>query len=235
MSKEWIKQLIEVRTNKDGLTDTGISEVRLFRATQSVPCVPAVYEPCVVAIVSGTKEAIFDGHRYVYDDSQYLCCPMSLPVKAGTPTASIAMPLYGVFISLNPHVMTEMAMEMESVKDFLPEIKGGLRSRGIRLAKWDAAFTDAILRLLLLGNSQADTAILGEARLRELYYAILKGEAGTFARAAFGAGNGIARSIAHASSHLDKPVSINDMATRAGMSRAVFHRKFNVIRHRYLQ
>jgi AraC-like DNA-binding protein len=62
--------------------------------------------------------------------------------------------------------------------------------------------------------------------LRELYYAILKGEAGYFARRAFGVGNAIARSIAHVSSNLDKPVSIDDMAARAHMSRAVFHRRF---------
>lgn len=226
MSKEQIKQLIASRTDADGLTETGIRGLRLFRATQAIPCIPAAYEPCVVAIVSGAKEAVLDGHRYVYDDSQYLCCPMSMPVKAGTPTASPDAPLYGVFISLDQRVMTELAMEMENAGGVLPIPKGDLRAQGIRLACWDEAFSDALLRLLQLGACKTDTAVLGEARLRELYYAILKGEAGIFARHAFGAGNAIARSIAHVSTHLDAPVSIDEMATRAGMSRAVFHRRF---------
>lgn len=229
MSKEQIKQLIAGRTVDDGLTETGVQGVRLFRATQAVPCVPAVYEPCVVAIVSGAKEAVLDGHRYVYDDSQYLCCPMSMPVKAGTPAASSENPLYGVLISLDQRAMIELAMEMENAGGVLPMNKGGLRTQGIRLARWDGAFADALLRLLHLGGSQTDTAVLGEARLRELYYAILKGEAGIFARQAFGAGNAIARSIAHVSSNLDQPISIDEMATRAGMSRAVFHRKFKQV------
>ncbi len=72
-------------------------------------------------------------------------------------------------------------------------------------------------------------AVLGEGRLREVYYAILTGEAGIFARQAFDAGNAIARSIAHVSSHLDAPFSIDDMASRAGMSRAAFHRKFKQV------
>mgnify|MGYP001814178251 FL=1 len=226
MRKVQIKQLIEGRTDRDGLTETGIKGVRMFRATQAIPCVPAVYEPSVVAIVSGAKEAVLDGHRYVYDDSQYLCCPMSMPVKAGTPSASADNPLYGVFVSLDKRVMTELAMEMENAGGILPSVKGGLRAQGIRLAQWDEAFADALLRLLELGDSQTDTAVLGETRLRELYYAILKGEAGIFARQAFGAGNAIARSIAHVSSDLKAPISIDDMATRASMSRAVFHRKF---------
>ncbi len=226
MSKDRIKHLIASRTDDDGLTETGIKGVRLFRATRAIPCVPAVYDPCVVAIVSGAKEAVFDGQRYVYDARQYLCCPMSMPVKAGTPSASPDNPLYGVFISLDPHVMTALAMEMETAGGVLPLGKGGLRAQGIKLARWDAAFGDALQRLLVLGASQTDTAILGDARLREVYYAILKGEAGIFARQSFGAGNAIARSIAHISAQMDAPISIDDMAARAGMSRAVFHRKF---------
>jgi len=39
---------------------------------------------------------------------------MSMPVEAGTPTASPDNPLPGVYISLDTRVMTEMAIEMES-------------------------------------------------------------------------------------------------------------------------
>lgn len=226
MSKDHIKQIIAARTAQDGLTETGIEGVRFFRATQAIPCVPAVYEPCVVAIVSGVKEVVLDGRRYEYDESRYLCCPMSMPVNAGTPMASHDSPLYGVMISLQQRVMAELAMEMENTGDVLPAVKGDSRKPGIRLARWDDRFTEALLRLLQLGDSETDMAVLGETRLREVLYAILKGEAGTFARQAFGAGNAIARSIAHVSSNLDMPISIDDMASRAGMSRAVFHRKF---------
>ncbi len=229
MSKDQIKQLIAGQTTKDGLTETGIKGVQLFRATQAIPCVPAVYEPCVVAIVSGAKEAVLDGRRYEYDDSQYLCCPMSMPVKAGTPTASRENPLYGVMISLDQRVMTEIAMEMENAGGVLPAARGELREPGIRLARWDTAFTDALLRLVQLGHNGTDKSVLGGARLREVLYAILKGEAGTFARQAFGAGNAIARSIAYVSSSLDTSISIDEMASRAGMSRAVFHRRFKQV------
>ena len=229
MSKQQIKRLIEDRVTQDGLTETGIQGVRLFRATQAIPCVPAVYEPSVVAIVSGSKEAILDGHRFIYDDGKYLCCPLSMPLKAGTPAASIDDPLYGVFISLDQRVMTELALEMENAGGALPMVKGGLRAHGIKLANWNAGFTEALLRLLQLGANPMDVAVLGDARLRELYYAILQGEAGMFARQAFAAGNAIARSIAHVSSHLNAPISIDEMAARAGMSRAVFHRKFKQV------
>ncbi|MBG6201902.1 AraC-like DNA-binding protein [Labrenzia sp. EL_13] len=226
MKQEQVRQLIEGRIHDDGLVETGVTGVKLFRATQPVPCAPAVYEPCVVAIASGSKEAVLDGKRYVYDNTQYLCCPTSMPVTAGTPAASAQNPLFGVFISLNARVMSELAIEMENAGGAIPTAKGSPNSFGIRLAGWDGAFSDALFRLLELGDSETDTAVLGDTRLRELYYAVLKGEAGRFARQAFGVGNTIARSIAHVSANLNAPISIDEMAKRAGMSRAVFHRKF---------
>ncbi len=224
--QDQIRSFVEARVQSDGLTETGLPGVQLFRATQPVPCMPAVYEPCVVAIASGTKEAVLDGARYVYDNRQYLCCPMSMPVQAGTPTASPETPLYGVYISLLPRVMRELALEMDSAGSALRLMKTAPATQAIRLARWDKDFSEALVRLLNIADDATDRAVLGDARLRELYYAILKGDAGVFARQAFGVGNAIARSISYVSSNLNEAIAIDDLASRAGMSRAVFHRKF---------
>ncbi|PIB24056.1 AraC family transcriptional regulator [Amylibacter kogurei] len=225
MSKMQIKQFIETRADADGLIDIGLNSVQIFRATAAVPCDHAVFEPCVIAIVQGAKEAIFDGRRYIYDDQKYMCCPMSMPLRAGAPDVSPQKPLFGVYISLDQRVMTELAIEMENAGGSLPT-GNNTREQGIRLAQWDDDFSDALLRILQLSDRPTDIAVLAESRLRELYYAILKGDAGIFARRAFGVGNAIARSIAHMTSNLNETVSIDDMADRAGLSRAVFHRKF---------
>ncbi|MEL6522931.1 MAG: AraC family transcriptional regulator [Pseudomonadota bacterium] len=224
MSKQQIRQIIEKRVPRPGIVDTDTEGVRLFRVTEPVPCSPAVYEPTVVAIVSGSKEAVLDGKRHVYDSSAYFCCPISLPVLAGTPTASPEDPLLGVIIALNRRVMTEIAIEIENTIGPVRHPEHCLP--GVALSKWDTSFTDALLRLLELGGDAAATAVLSEGRLRELYFAVLKGEAGHAARNAFGVGNEIARTIQFLSANLNAPVSIDDMAAHAGMSRAVFHRKF---------
>ena len=226
MSKQQIRQLIDDRVSEDGLVETGVKGVQLFRVTESIRCAPAVYEPTVIAIVSGTKEAILDGTSHMYDSSQYLCCAISLPVEAGTPMASPDDPLLGVQITLDPRVMTELAIEMESAAGAIREPRGGPLPRGFALARWDDAFTEALLRLLQLGDNPTDTAVLGDGRLREVYYAVLKGDAGAAAMRSFGVGNEIARVIEHVSSHLNEEITIADMAAQVGMSRAVFHRKF---------
>ncbi len=226
MKQDQLKHLIQNHIDQDGLHETGIEGVKLFRATAAVPCVPAVYEPSVIAIVSGQKEALLDGARYVYDNSRYLLCPMSMPVRAGTPDASPQNPLYGVYISLTPRVMGDIALMMDASGGVPASPNRVPETQAIRLAAWDEAFSQALYRLLKLCESEVDSAVLAEARLRELYYAILQGQAGRFARQAFGAGNAIARAITYVSTNLEAPISIDDLAMRAGMSRAVFHRKF---------
>lgn len=226
MNKDIVRQLVESRIREDGIVETGVKGVQLFRVTESIRCAPAVYEPTVVAIVNGAKEAILDGQRYVYDSSQYMCCSLSMPVEAGTPTASRDNPLLGVMISLDTRVMTELAIEMENAAGAIRTPKGGPLPQGFAHSRWDDTFTEALVRLLQLGDKPADTAVLGNGRLRELYYAILKGEAGDSARRAFGVGNEIARAIEYLSTRLNESVTIDEMSAQAGMSRAVFHRKF---------
>ncbi|MBY5948347.1 AraC family transcriptional regulator [Photobacterium rosenbergii] len=226
MKRDQIKQLVEKRITEDGMVETGINGVRIFKVTNAIPCAPAVYEPAVIVILSGRKEAILDGDKYIYDNSQYMCCTVSMPVEAGTPDASPEDPLLGVYISLDTKVMTELAIEMESAGGAIKLPKGNSQPQGLSFASWDDCFSDALLRLLQLGEDMMDISILGESRLRELYYAVLKGDAGISARRSFGIGNEIARSIQYLSINLKKNVTIDELASLVGMSRAVFHRKF---------
>jgi AraC-like DNA-binding protein len=225
MRKDQIKNLIERRLPEAGLVDTALKGVQLFRVTEAMPCVPAVYEPTVVAILSGTKEAVLDGKRHAYGSDKYLLCPMTLPVEAGTPLASKDDPLLGVVITLEPRMMRELTMEIETAAGGNRQSQGNAPS-ALVLAAWDAGFTQALLRLLELLDNPVDLEVLGPGRMRELCYAVLMGEAGAVGRRAFGVGNEIARTIDYLSKHLNEQVTIDDMADQVGMSRAVFHRRF---------
>lgn len=226
MSKELVKQFINAKVSQNGLIETGINGVQLFKITESIRCAPSVYEPSVTAIVSGCKEAIVDGRRHFYNHNKYICCTMSMPVEAGTPEASPDNPLIGVYITLDTRIMTELAIELESTEGGIHKIKDATQALGLSTAKWDDTFTDALYRLIQLDENPTDRAILEKSRLRELYYAILKGDSGYAVRRSFGVGNEIARAIEFLSANLKRSVTIESLADQIGMSRAVFHRKF---------
>jgi len=225
MSKNQIKAIIEARLPNAGLAKTALKGVQIFRVTEAMPCAPAVYKPTVVAIVSGTKEAVLDGQHYMYDSSKYLLCPMTLPVEAGTPKASKTTPLLGVTISLETRIMRELTLEIAATAGARWSHESA-SSSALSFASWDEGFTQALLRLLELLDSPIDAAVLGEGRLRELFYAVLMGDAGTTARRTFEVGNEIARTIDYLSNHLKDPITIDALAEHAGMSRAVLHRRF---------
>jgi len=97
-----------------------------------------------MAILNGAKEAILDGDRHVYDSRPYMCCSLNLPVEAGAPKASPNDPLLGVYIALDPRVMTELTMEIESIGGIDAMSAGGAVVRGLALAGWSPDFTEAI-------------------------------------------------------------------------------------------
>ncbi|GAB3486779.1 AraC family transcriptional regulator [Marinomonas epiphytica] len=226
MSKAKIETLIKDTISQDGLVQTHVKGVQLFRVTEAHRCAPAVYEPSIVAIVSGKKEAILDGQSYVYDSSQYMCCCLSMPVEAGTPQASPESPLLGAYIALDTKLMADIAISIQSTPGHQRTLQKDQLTQGLSLAHWDDNFTDALLRLLELSCHKADSAVLGNGRLKELYYTVLKGEAGLSVLQSFGVGNDIARVIEAFSGRLSDTLTIEEMAAEVGMSRAVFHRKF---------
>lgn len=226
MTRRDIERLVEAQIPEEGTRETGTRGVQLFRVTTALRCAPAVYEPMVIAIVRGEKEASLAGEKYTYNSSRYLCCTLSMPIEAGTPSASPETPLLGVRIALDRQVLAKLAFEMESAPG---AVRPSTRSTFVpawSLAAWDTAFTEALFRLLQLGDSTEAQSVLGEGRLRELYYAVLRGSAGDAVRRAVGTGNEVARAIEHLSTHLKNTITIEELAARVGMSRAVFHRKF---------
>jgi len=226
MSKELIERFIDTRLTESGMVETSIKGVKIFKITEAIRCAPAIYEPSVTAIVSGCKEAVWNGNKHYYDNSKYISCTMSMPIEAGTLDSSQDNPLIGVYISIDTQMMTELVIEMESTKGAIRIQKGNQQPQGLLSANWENNFSDALYRLLQLEESPTDIAILSKSRLRELYYAILKGESGYSFRRTFDIGNEIARSIEYLSFNLSDTLTIEDMADHIGMSRAVFHRKF---------
>ena len=146
--------------NESGMVQTGIEGIQLFKITDPIECSPAVYEPSVTAIVLGTKEAILDGNKHFYDNTQYICCTMPMPIEAGTPKASTDNPLIGVYISIDTGIMTELALEIQSATSTQQIPNVSYPSQSILTANWDPNFTDALYKMLLLDDDAIDLAIL---------------------------------------------------------------------------
>ena len=228
MNKRKLRELVERNAPEDGVTNTGLEGVQLYRVSDPVDRLPAVYTPRFCLNVAGSKRVFQNGKVQEYGESRFVCCTMPLPVEADVPKASKRSPLLGVSLAFDEQLMTETVIEMSSVdgefRTGYPEVDSGIVVGEVT----DSLF-EALLRLLRLVGDSAALKVLGKGRIKEVYFALLKSEAGALVRHRFGERNEIASTICFLKDNLRESFSIDQLAQQAGMSRAVFHRRFKEV------
>jgi AraC-like DNA-binding protein len=222
---ERLRDLVASHAPVDGTHPTPLEGVQLFRVSAPVARVPAVYDPSACVVVGGSKRAFHDAKTHTYCPGHYLCTTVPTPVEAEVPDASPEEPLLGVLVDLNTRAMTEFMIRHHTTGPTSPEVVDANVS--LAVAPWDERFTDALVRLLELLDDPAELQLLAGGRLREVFYALVEGAAGANIRATLGAPTGhLAPVLAHMRNNLHQPLAVEDLAARAGMSRAAFDRHF---------
>tara|TARA_R110002096_G_scaffold34572_12_gene98636 strand:+ start:2757 stop:3653 length:897 start_codon:yes stop_codon:yes gene_type:complete len=226
MSKRRIRDLILRHAPAHGTADCPIEGLQLIRVTAPVPTVPTIYPASLCFLLDGQKRVYLGGEARTYGDGSFLCCTMPLPVEAEVPEASPDNPVLGLLLSLETPTMTETLVAAEATSRLEPDVNSAEPSPGLVVAPWDEPLIDAVLRLLLLLDDSCARQVLTTSRLRELYFALLRSEAGGVIRRTFGASRDLGRALAYLHEHIHEPISIDELARVAGMSKAVFHRRF---------
>ncbi len=223
-----IEAVVARHVPTDGTHETPIEGVRLFRVSAPVHRVPGVYEPSVCAVVAGAKHAYHGGRAHVYGPGHYLCTPMPTPVEAEVPHASVDAPVLGVLIDLDTRPMTELLIQHRATRPLSSDSPGA--TAGPAVAPWNDEFGGALLRLLELLDDTVAVQLLAPGRLRELCYAIVEGPVGPTIRDTLGAPtHQLAPVLTYMRNNLDQPLAVEDLAARAGMSRAAFDRHFKAV------
>lgn len=229
MSKSAIRDLIARHAPTHGTAPTSIEGLELIRVTAPLPTVPSIYPASMCFLVDGTKRVYFGGECMSYGDDRFLCCAMPLPVEAEVPTASADAPVLGLLLSLETQTMTETLIATEATGGLEAPPETSEAGRGLSVANVDASITDAVWRLLQLLDDPCARQVLAPSRLRELYFALLRSQSGTTIRSTFGASRDLGRAFAFLHAHLADPISVEELARVAGMSKAVFHRRFKAV------
>lgn len=225
METKRIRELCDRLAPRDGVTETGLDGVLLYRISNPLDRLPAVYSPQLCLNVSGSKRVFQSGKTLEYGENYFVCCTMPLPVEADVPKASKRKPLLGVSLEFDEQLMTETVIGMSSTDGDFRTSSVRCES-GLMVSKATNSFLDAICRLLELVGEATATRVLGKGRLKEAYFQLLRSKAGPLVRQRFGERNEIANAICFLKENLRESFSIDELAERAGMSRAVFHRKF---------
>jgi AraC-like DNA-binding protein len=217
--------LIKPLTPCPGFSDTRIPGVRALSWSYYVASSPQIYEPSLIVLAQGSKLARLGSRTLEYGAGSYLVQALSVPFMCET-FATADEPLYGVAVSIDRAVISELVQSMDlpldaSVKAQTPE--------SMTSAALDSQMRESVERLLRCLQDPLDSQVLGAARVREVLYSALRGpqagvlralveQQGHFAR--------IAASLQFLRDHYEQALSVDDLARCANMSASTFHEHF---------
>ena len=192
-----------------------------------------MYEPALIIAAQGKKYVYLDGTRYEYNAGQFLALFMPMAVECEVIEASEEKPMLGLGIRLDRHRLAKLLLKMDGANPSTtgPEV---VDTSGIFSAPLKDNLLDAATRLVATLDDPAETAILGEALIDEIYFRILTEEQGGSLRVLLrqqGQIQQISRAVEHLHDNLHKSVSVEELAGLVNMSQSGFHKKFKQVMH----
>ena len=210
----------------EGINPTFVDGVEVIRRSAPAARAPVVYQPKILIVGQGSKRAYLAGEVYRYDAYNYLVLPVPMPAECET-EASPEEPMLLIAVDVEPAMLGEMLLELDDVPP-----TAGSTPRGIASTPMTEELGGSVCRLLECLKSPLDSRILGRQMVREIVYRVLRGEQGGSLRALAGRDDHfarIARVLRHVHADYAEPLSVEELARKAGMSVAAFHHYFKIV------
>jgi AraC-like DNA-binding protein len=225
-NRQRLASLLDEVAVQEGVQRTLVEGVEVVRVSQPVPRAPIVYQPKILIVGQGRKRAYLGGEVYRYDAYNYLVLSVPLPAECET-EASPEEPLLLLAIHVEPATLGEMLLEMDE-----PLPPAGPTPRGISSTPMTEELGGAVIRLLECLKRPLDSRVLGRQIVREIVYRVLQGEQGGALRALASRDDHfarIARALKHVHAEYARPLGVEELARKAGMSIAAFHHYFKLV------
>jgi len=207
--------------------DTPIAGLSFHR--WETPTEPTSYmlPPSICLIGQGRKRLFLGEETYVYDAHRFLITSVDLPVVAQIIEASSDKPYLGLTMELDLRLIAQLMLGLD-----MPSVRPSRERLGIAVSDVSAPLLDAFNRLIDLLESPEDVPALAPLIKQEIFYRLLTGEQGPRLRMITTAGNHgyqISRAIDWLKDNFSKPVKIEELAGKAGLSLSAFHNHFRAM------
>ena len=225
--------LLERHAPTEGFHQTDVYELVTFREEEPKGMCASVYEPGIVILGQGKKQAFLDGRKYDYSAGNYLSLYLPMPIEVEVVEASPEKPL----------LMAGLRMDLIKIADILSKIdRVGAPLDESEPAEVSAIFSrpmtdnmlDPIIKLLKVLDDPVELAVLSSSILDEIYFRlILDDHSGSLKRLLrhHGQVQQISRAVDHIRNNLDQVVSVDELAGLVNMSTSGFRKTFRDVMH----
>ena len=215
-------------TTVDGPFETAIRGLHFSRVTAPTPHNHVAQWPCFALVLQGAKCLELGGETYRYGVGDYLVVSLDLPVASRVTEASTERPFLGFGLAIDPARVKEVLARV----DVVPQIPAPADMRGVAVNPAPSELLEASLRLLRLLDRPQDIAAMAPLIEQEILYRLLTGPLGPRLlqiATAETPSNRIACAIDWLRDNFAKPLRIEELAERVGMSVSSLHHHFKAV------
>ncbi|MEK8051175.1 AraC family transcriptional regulator [Ideonella sp. DXS22W] len=221
----------------DGHHATAVPGLMLIRASAPAQPLPTVYEPGLVVVLQGRKQALLGQQVLRYDPLHCLVVSVKMLPAGQITEASPEAPYLCLRLGLDTQALSALLLELgpagtTPAAASASAAPASSATCGLNVARVSPPLLDAVLRLLHLLDTPEHLRVLAPLAMREILYRVLVGELGGPLRQlalADGHGQRIARAIGLLERRFDQPVRIDELAAAAHMSPSSLHLRFKQV------
>lgn len=222
-----LAELIERYASGEGISETAVPRVALFRSTVPTEPTPAVYEPAVCLVAQGSKRVTVGRTDLVYDPAKFLVISVDAPVLGQVIEASPERPYLCLRLDLDRTVLGQLMLEANIAPG--PDVQ---TTSSLQVSALTPELVDAAVRLLRLLEKPSDIPILAPLAEREILYRLLLGEQGARLKQIAVADSRLQqvnRAIGWIRKNFREPFSMEEVAKEARMSPSALHAHFKAV------
>lgn len=212
---------------EDGIHDTYLPNVKIFKTETYEPKSPLIYDVCLLLVLQGKKIANLASNRFSFDCDNYLVVPTTLPLECET-YATKEEPFLCLIVSLEREMMVDIIQELNQ-RTISHQKQNGM---GIFSDKVTEPIENITAKLLDILESKEESLILGNGTLKELFYRIAIGQNAQILHKMFLEENSeskIAKALKHIHDNYNKALDMDSLARICDMSISSFHAHFKSI------
>ncbi|SDS53863.1 transcriptional regulator, AraC family [Halopseudomonas xinjiangensis] len=227
-----LADLVSARVTQEGVYETDIPGLDLFRVDAPTPCMSTVYEPSLCVIAQGSKTVQLGDREIVYGALSYMVSSVDLPVNGRVVDASPENPFLAVKINIDPAEVAELVLQLGDTAESGEPADCPYSACGLCVAQVDMGILDAMTRLLRLLDSPTDARVLAPLIQREIIYRALVGEMGARMRefvSADSQSNRVSRVISVLKDRFAEPLRMRDLAEDVNMSESTLYHSFKQV------
>lgn len=226
-----LADLVSSRMTQEGVYETDIPGLDLFRVDAPTSCMSTVYEPSLCVIAQGRKTVQLGDREIVYGALSYMVSSVDLPVNGYVVDASPENPFLAVKINIDPAEVAEMVLQLGDAAPSEP-VDCPYSACGLCVAQVDLGILDAMTRLVKLLDSPTDARFLAPLIQREIIYRALVGEMGSRIRefvSADSQSHRISRVISVLKDRFAEPLRVRELAEDVNMSESTLYHSFKQV------